>query len=765
MSSLVEQVWRLVRAEDSPLSVRDKILVPLLTFLSVAFRDLHPEQVVGSGLISIAVIILTGIVIGCCGNGHCKAMSRAIGLVGLLVGCACLEVLKLELLDQSDHIHAAMPYENVPELPNFNKLLCDGPHFKDEGGRILMLRGVNLGGCTKIPTKPHSATWNGKHFYDTKEVSFVGRPFPLEEADEHLGRLRSWGFVFLRFLITWEAVEHSGPGEYDVEYLEYLVAVIRKCREHGISVFIDPHQDVWSRWTGGDGAPAWTLEKVGFNLRSLHDSGAAISHQEYGDPFPQMVWPTNYNRLGAATMFTLFFAGNTYAPNTYVDGVPVQDYLQNHYINAIREVAKYLKAEPNVLGYDTLNEPSTGYIGLSNLNRALFPAPLGWFMSGIQGMVLGAGRTLDIPFFSAPLVFTRYDELNSKKVSAWQSEDKDIWRNEGVWDIDPKTKEPRLLRPEHFARNKKGEKANFMKDFMVPFFQKFQKSIHSVHPDVIIFAEPYIDPNSPVHAPGPEELEHERFAWAPHYYDGLTLLLKKARPWVALDIQLEAPVFSAIAAQSALSKNLAHVKQSGETLRNGAGAPVVVGEIGIPMDLDRDGEGMGEAYKTGDFSAQIHALDRTMRALEHNLLSFTLWNYSPSNSNKRGDLWNDEDLSLWSRDQQKVSYLENVNSGGRALSAAVRPYPMKTCGVPKDLSFFPLHSHRPFQFKFQSTSSCDSTVSPTILFVPKYQYPNGFVVNVTAGLRYTHDEKKNIILLEHDKPDQEYTVRIESTKN
>jgi hypothetical protein len=94
-------------------------------------------------------------------------------------------------------------------------------------------------------------------FFDTKRVDFVGRPLALEEADEHLGRLRSWGMTFLRFLVTWEAVEHEGPGIYDQAFLDYLLAIIRKCADHELSVFIDPHQDVWSRWTGGDGAPAW----------------------------------------------------------------------------------------------------------------------------------------------------------------------------------------------------------------------------------------------------------------------------------------------------------------------------------------------------------------------------------------------------------------------------------------------------------------------------------------------------------------------------
>jgi hypothetical protein len=60
----------------------------------------------------------------------------------------------------------------------------------------------------------------------------------------------------LRLLTTWEAIEHAGPGQYDEEYLTYLRAIVEKAAEYDIACFIDPHQDVWSRWTGGDGAPA-----------------------------------------------------------------------------------------------------------------------------------------------------------------------------------------------------------------------------------------------------------------------------------------------------------------------------------------------------------------------------------------------------------------------------------------------------------------------------------------------------------------------------
>ena len=98
-------------------------------------------------------------------------------------------------------------------------------------------------------------------------------------------------------------------------------------------MFIDPHQDVWSRFTGGDGAPGWTLEKVGFQIENLNECGAAIVHNVHGDPFPVMVWPTNNTKLAAATMWTLFFAGKDFAPDFDIEVYQIQDYLQNHYIS------------------------------------------------------------------------------------------------------------------------------------------------------------------------------------------------------------------------------------------------------------------------------------------------------------------------------------------------------------------------------------------------------------------------------------------------
>jgi hypothetical protein len=611
----------------------------------------------------------------------------------------------------------------------------DGIWFKDEHGRTLILRGVNLGGSTKVPVRPDGATWNRKGFFDHRNVSFVGRPFPLEEAGEHLGRLREWGFTFLRFLITWEAIEHAGPGIYDEAYLDYVYAVVKKAGEYGLHLFIDPHQDVWSRFSGGDGAPGWTFELIGMDVTRFTATGAAITHQEHGDPFPRMIWPTNYGKLANLTMWTLFFAGNDLAPQTKVGGVPIQEYLQGHYISAIKQVAQRLKDLPNVVGYDTLNEPSPGLIGVADLHARTGILQKGDSPTAFQAMLLGAGFPQKVQVWGVGLTGLKKKGMrlvNPDGACVWRKGDEPIWKQNGVWGLD-RSGEPQLLRPDHFAKVG-GRRVDFYRDYFCPFANRYAREIRSIKPDAIIFVEGVPQEG---HLTWTQD-DAPYIVHAAHWYDAFALFMKTFVSWVAVDFFTQKLIVGREKVRRAFERQIAQlVEMSGRQMGN---VPTLIGEAGIPFDMKDK-----KAYRTGDFSLQVKALDATMRALEANLVSFTLWNYTADNTNARGDQWNDEDFSLFSRDQQ--TGCGDVHDGGRALEAAVRPCALKIAGEPLRMSFD--IKRRVFEFEFRHDASIQA---PTEIFVPGYQYPEGYTVKVTGGTYDMDLEKQRLIYYPADGP-------------
>jgi len=601
-------------------------------------------------------------------------------------------------------------------------------HFIDDLGRKVMLHGVNLSGSSKIPYKPDGATYIREGFFDHRNVSFVGRPFPLNQADEHLGRLREWGFNLLRLLVTWEAIEHAGPGIYDEEYLDYIAEVVKKAGAYSFNVFIDPHQDVWSRFSGGDGAPGWTLEAVGFDITHFAESGAAIVHATHPGPYPKMVWSFNSIKLACATMFTLFFAGNDFAPNTKVDGEPAQEYLQRHYFNAIQQVALRVKDQSNVIGYDTLNEPSIGYIGWKDLNSAGESINLDAAPTPYQSMLLGAGLPQEVDYWSlglASITKTGTRRLNEARQRAWLPGYDCIWKQHGVWDFDASGK-PHLLRPDYFAQVN-GKLVNFNADYYRVFNNRFSEVIRSAHPEALVFIE-----NTADHAPyEPTELDSKRIVYAPHWYDAFVLVKKEYTPHIAVNSLTHKVVFSAPAIQRSFSGQLATLKRQAD--QQLGGVPFVLGEFGIPFDLHEK-----QAYQSGNFRIQVKALQRSMRAVEDNLLNYTLWNYTPDNNNLHGDLWNDEDLSIYSGDQR--SDPRDINSGGRGLEAVVRPYPMLTSGELIQASFNP--KKRLFRMKFRHDPAI---TAPTEVFLPNYHYPHGYSVKVSEG-RYEIKRSQQLLL-------------------
>ena len=187
----------------------------------------------------------------------------------------------------------------------------------DAQGRIAYFRGVNISNNAKVapdhlPFQPHETRW-----WDY---------------------LKAWGFNLVRFTVFWEGIEPV-KGHFDRTYLRKVKRLLEEAGKRGIYAMIDMHQDLYSRWLHGDGAPAWAVWEAGvcpyFNF-------------SFGGQF----WATA-NLLSPAVVrcFTNFWRS---------------DDLKLHYKRALVELAGQLKDNPHVLGYDVFNEPNPG--GNANTN-------------------------------------------------------------------------------------------------------------------------------------------------------------------------------------------------------------------------------------------------------------------------------------------------------------------------------------------------------------------------------------------------------------
>lgn len=600
-------------------------------------------------------------------------------------------------------------------------------YFVDHNNKKVFFRGVNLGGSSKVPTIPNGATYIRENFFDHLNISFIGKPFPIEEADEHFSRLRKWGFNFLRLITTWEAIEHCGPGIYDLEYLDYFEQIVKKAGDYDFTIFVDPHQDVWSRFTGGDGAPGWTLELAGFDIKNLHPSGAAIVHNVHGDPFPKMIWPTNSHKLAAATMFTLFFGGNDFAPNFKIAGVPIQDYLQDHFINSILQLVKRLKNYDHVIGYDSLNEPSNGWIGYSDLRENFGQLKLGEMPTPWQSILLGNGHPQEVEIWKIWALGLRLSDwkmINQKQIRAWQKGVECIWKQHGVWTTDDKDK-PVLINPFYFSEVN-GTKIDFGQDYLKPFINKFTDCVQKIDPDAIIFIEGVPESHLPIWS----QTDASPIVNATHWYDGVTLITKNFNPNFTMDTDSMKLAFGKKKVHGVFHNQLKKLKtDSKEKLGD---VPTVLGEFGVPFDLNKR-----KSFKTGDFSLQAEALDFYYQIIEKLFLDSTIWNYTSDNTNQRGDLWNDEDLSIFSRDQQVNP--SNINSGGRALSAIVRPHLRAIDGDPVSQSFN--YKRKEYSLIFKGNNDGE-----LLIFTPEFQYPRGFRVEFSNGTWETVQEKQVLLV-------------------
>lgn len=402
----------------------------------------------------------------------------------------------------------------------------------------------------------------------------------------------------------------------------------------------------------------WTLYAAGLNPQSFAATEAAIVHNTYPNPqeFPKMIWSTNYYRLAAATMFTLFFAGRDFAPKAIIDGVNIQDYLQSHFINACKHLAQRIHEAGDieneiVFGWETLNEPNRGIIGHEDISiipkeQALKKGtcPTIW-----QTILTGSGRACEVDTYDmgglGPYKVGR-SLIDPHGESAWLPADYDdsrygwkrdpgwklgecLWAQHGVWD--PSTDS--LLQKDYFGRHPvSGETVDytyFAQNYFLNCYRKYREAIRSQHKDAIILLQgPTME--LPPNIKGTADDENN-LVYAPHWYDGITLMTKRwnrtwnvdvvgilrGRYWTpALGIKI-----GENAIRNCFRDQHAAMRQEGKDFLGNH--PCIMTEFGIPYDMDGK-----QAYKTGDYTNQSAAMDANHFAVEASgLEGYALWVY------------------------------------------------------------------------------------------------------------------------------------------
>jgi len=428
----------------------------------------------------------------------------------------------------------------------------------------------------------------------------------------------------------------------------------------------------------------WTLYACGLNPQSFAATEAAVVQNTYPDPdqFPKMIWATNYYRLAAATMFTMFFGGRDFTPKCIIDGMNIQDYLQSHFINTCAHVAKRIHEAGDledvlVVGWESMNEPNRGLLGHEDLS--IIPeeqklkkgtSPTTW-----QAILLGSGRAVEVetwdvgglgpykvgttlvdPHGEIAWLPKGYDEsrYGYKRDEAWKLGEC-IWAQHGVWD--PKT--DTLLKKDYFAKNPQGEILDYPKftnTYFMDLYRGWRDAIRAQHKNSILLMQ-YPTLELPPEIAGSKD-DDPKMGYSPHFYDGITLMTKKWNRTWNVDVvgvlrgKYLHPVFAIKIGEAAIRNcfkdQLSTLRQEGKD-RIGK-HPCCLTEFGIPYDMDDKA-----AYKTGDYSSQSAAFDANYFAVEGSMMEgHFAWTYMSKNDHSRGDQWNGEDLSIFSVDDKPL---------------------------------------------------------------------------------------------------------------
>lgn len=254
-------------------------------------------------------------------------LAAATGLLGASVGAGPVHAAASGKAGTS----GTLWFDNAAD----SVLTVQNGQYVDGYGRDVVLRGFNVSGESKL-------------------AEHEGLPFAsVADAQKSAAAMRNLtGADAVRFLITWAYIEPE-PGQIDYTYLNSVVAQMQAFLDDGVYVFVDFHEDLYSRyifnsgsWYTGDGAPDWVIADGDYPTENC---GACVT------------WGQNLTS-NAAVQDAMYDFWHNRTLTTTAGQISVQD----EFLSTAKTSLAYLKSSlstakfDHVLGVDPYNEPYAG---------------------------------------------------------------------------------------------------------------------------------------------------------------------------------------------------------------------------------------------------------------------------------------------------------------------------------------------------------------------------------------------------------------------
>ncbi len=207
-------------------------------------------------------------------------------------------------------------------------LHTSGNLILDSTNNPILLTGINSTGMEWGA----GHAWNRDATPGCSDAQYGCYQTPFEQQlPQEFDDIKSWGFNFVRFLISWANLEPNAPVDssgiivhhWNQKYLDSLDMIISQFSNNGIGILISLHQWTWSpvfsdtSGVHGLGMPVW-----------LYDNQSGITQSQAANQF---------------------FVKNTEILPGYN--------VQQGYIDAWKEIVKRYVNNPTVFGADLFNEP------------------------------------------------------------------------------------------------------------------------------------------------------------------------------------------------------------------------------------------------------------------------------------------------------------------------------------------------------------------------------------------------------------------------